>query len=63
LWIQEETASHKNGLIATYKATLAVIKNNLAPAGKGADVRIKFTDLDPSSRYHSGREVRPILTR
>jgi hypothetical protein len=63
LWIQEETASHKNGLIATYKATLAVIKNNLAPAGKGADVRIKFTDLDPSSSYQSGREVRPILTR
>lgn len=63
LWIQEETASHKNGRIATYKATLAVIKNNLAPAGKGADVRIKFTDADPSSSYQPGREGRPIFTR
>jgi hypothetical protein len=63
LWIQEETASHKNGLIATYKATLAVIRNNLAPAGKGADVRIKFTDFDPSPGYQPGREAKPTLTR
>jgi|GEM_PF-2015972 len=63
LWIQDETATHKNGMIATYKATLAVIKNNLAPAGKGADVRIKFTDLDPSPSDQPGREARPILSR
>ena len=63
LWIQEETASHKNGRIATYKATLAVIKNSLTSPGKGADIRIKFTDSDPSSSHQPGRDRRPILTR
>jgi recombination protein RecA len=59
LWIQEESASHKNGLIAAYKATLAVIKNNLAPAGKGADIRIKFNDFDRSPGYQALKRDRP----
>jgi recombination protein RecA len=43
LWIQEENWTYKEGLASAYKASLAVIKNRLAIAGKGADVRIKFS--------------------
>ncbi len=45
LWIQAETWTYKEGLATTYKANLTVIKNRLAIAGKGADIRIKFTDF------------------
>ncbi len=43
LWVQDETWTYKEGTATAYKASLAVIKNRLAIAGKGADVRIKFT--------------------
>jgi recombination protein RecA len=43
LWIQEENWTHKDGVATAYKATLTVIKNRVALAGKGADIRIKFT--------------------
>jgi len=46
LWIQDETVTHKSGLTTAYKATVAVIKNNLALAGKGADIRIKIADFE-----------------
>jgi recombination protein RecA len=42
LWIQDETWTHQDGLATAYKATLTVIKNDLAVAGIGADVKIKF---------------------
>jgi hypothetical protein len=42
LWVQAESWSHKEGLVATYKANLAVIKNELATPGAGAEIRIKL---------------------
>jgi hypothetical protein len=43
LWLQEENWSYKNGLSIAYKATVTVIKNDLALAGKSAAVRVKFS--------------------
>jgi hypothetical protein len=43
LWIQDEAWTHSKGIATAYKANLTVIKNRLAMAGKGADIRIKFT--------------------
>jgi hypothetical protein len=43
IWVQEDDLTPRQGLAAAYKATLAVIKNELALAGKGADIRIKFS--------------------
>jgi recombination protein RecA len=43
LWVQDESWTYKEGLASAYKASLAVIKNRLAIAGKGADIRIKFS--------------------
>lgn len=45
LWVQDETWSHQNGIATAYKANLTVIKNRLAMAGKGADIKIKFTGV------------------
>ncbi len=42
LWLQEETFAYANGVPSAYKASLTVIKNELAVAGKGASVRIKL---------------------
>jgi recombination protein RecA len=42
LWVQEENWTYKEGLATAYKASLAVIKNRLAPVGTGADIRIKL---------------------
>jgi recombination protein RecA len=47
LWIQDETWTHKDGTAIAYKANLTVIKNRLAIAGKGADIKIKFTVPQP----------------
>lgn len=44
LWVQEENWSYKDGLPTAYKANLTVIKNRLAMAGKGADIRVKLAD-------------------
>ena len=43
LWLQDETYSYNNGVTTAYKATLTVIKNDLAIAGKGATIRIKLS--------------------
>jgi len=43
LWVQDESWNYKDGLSTAYKANLTVIKNRLAMAGKGADIRIKLT--------------------
>lgn len=43
LWIQAESWTHKDGLITAYKASLTVIKNQLAIAGTGADIRVNMT--------------------
>ena len=43
LWVQDETWTHQAGIATTYKATLTVIKNNLAIAGTSADIKIKFS--------------------
>lgn len=40
LWVQNETWTHRDGLATSYKASLVVVKNRLAIAGKGADIRI-----------------------
>lgn len=42
LWIQDEAWTYGDGMAKTYKASLTVIKNRLAIAGTGADLRIKF---------------------
>jgi hypothetical protein len=42
LWVQEESWTHKDGLPATYKANLAIVKNELATPGKGAIIKIKL---------------------
>ena len=44
LWIQDETWTHKDGMATAYKANITVIKNNLAIAGRGADLRVKFSN-------------------
>ena len=44
LWLQEENWICKGGLTTAYKANLTVIKNNLATAGTGANIRIKMTN-------------------
>ena len=53
LWIQDETWSYKDGLATAYKANLTVIKNTLTIAGKGADIRIKFSDLETFDPAHT----------
>lgn len=42
LWIHDESWTHEDGIATAYKATLTVVKNELAVAGIGADIRIKF---------------------
>ena len=46
LWLQEENWARKGGLTTAYKANLTVIKNELAVAGTGANIRIKMTGTD-----------------
>ena len=46
LWVQDENWTHQAGQATSYKANITVIKNNLALAGRGADIRIKFTTPD-----------------
>jgi recombination protein RecA len=43
LWVQAENWTYQGGLASGYKAMLAVIKNQLAPVGSGAEIKIKFT--------------------
>ncbi len=43
LWLQEENWTRKGGVTTAYKANLTVIKNDLATAGTGANIRIKMT--------------------
>lgn len=40
LWVQNEAWTHRDGLATAYKASLVVVKNRLAIAGKGADIKI-----------------------
>jgi hypothetical protein len=49
LWIQNESWTHQAGQATSYKATVTVIKNNLALAGRGADIRIKFAEPEPET--------------
>lgn len=46
LWIQDESWTHQAGQATSYKASVTVIKNNLTLVGRGADIRIKFTEPD-----------------
>lgn len=43
LWVQDEAWTHKEGVAASYKANVTVIKNELAVAGVGADIKIRFS--------------------
>lgn len=43
LWVQADAWSHQHGIVTAYKASLAVIKNDWAVAGTGADIRISLT--------------------
>ncbi len=45
LWIQDEAWIYKESLTTAYKANLTVIKNRLAMAGKGVDIRVKLTNF------------------
>jgi recombination protein RecA len=40
LWVQDESWTQRDGIAVAYKANLTVIKNQLAIAGTGANVRI-----------------------
>lgn len=42
LWVQNETWTHNEGLTTAYNANVTVIKNKLATAGKGANLRVKL---------------------
>jgi recombination protein RecA len=42
LWIQTEAWRHQDSIATAYKASVAVIKNQWAVAGTGADIRIKM---------------------
>jgi recombination protein RecA len=42
LWIQTEAWTHQDSIATAYKASVAVIKNQWALAGVGADVRINL---------------------
>lgn len=42
LWIQAESWTHRDGVDTAYKASLTVVKNRLAVAGTGADLKINF---------------------
>lgn len=42
LWIQAEAWTHQHGIATAYKASLTVIKHQLALAGTGADIRISL---------------------
>ncbi|MFQ5612292.1 MAG: hypothetical protein ACE5H9_09190 [Anaerolineae bacterium] len=43
IWVQHESWSNGRGARRSYRSTLTVIKNRLALAGKGAEVRISLT--------------------
>ncbi|MBN1218700.1 MAG: hypothetical protein JXM69_07220 [Anaerolineae bacterium] len=43
LWVQNEHWTYQDGLTTIYRASLAVVKNRLAPPGMGADIRIKLS--------------------
>jgi recombination protein RecA len=43
IWIQADKWSYQAGLRSSYRSTLTVIKNRLAPSGKGAVVRFSLT--------------------
>jgi hypothetical protein len=45
LWVQNESWTNKDGFATAYKASIAVIKNRLAAAGVGADIRIKLAGV------------------
>ena len=45
LWVQEERWTYRDSVATAYKANLTVIKNQLGPAGAGADIRIKFVGV------------------
>ncbi|MFN8457605.1 MAG: hypothetical protein U0401_23600 [Anaerolineae bacterium] len=40
LWLQNEAWTQRDGVATAYKASLVVVKNRLALAGKGADIKI-----------------------
>lgn len=42
LWLQDDTFTFADGVTTAYKASLTVIKNDLALAGKGANIRVKL---------------------
>lgn len=44
LWVQDQGWIKRNQQISGYKGNITVIKNRLAPDGKGADLRIPFVD-------------------
>jgi recombination protein RecA len=43
LWVQDENWTYKHSVATAYRASVTVIKNQLAPVGTGADIRIKFS--------------------
>ncbi len=44
IWVQEENWTYKAGLSTAYKANVTIIKNELAIAGKGGNIRIKLNN-------------------
>jgi hypothetical protein len=44
LWVQDEGWIKKGADIGGYRGAITVIKNKLAPSGKGANIRIPFVD-------------------
>jgi hypothetical protein len=44
LWVQDEGWIKRKQQISGYRGNVTVIKNRLAPRGKGANLRIPFVD-------------------
>ena len=42
LWLQDELWAYDDGVASAYRATITVVKNELAMVGKGANIRVKL---------------------
>jgi recombination protein RecA len=45
LWLQDENWAYEDGVTSAYKATITVVKNDLAMVGKAANIRIKLNEF------------------
>jgi recombination protein RecA len=53
LWVQNEGWVQQKGQVTGYRGNITVIKNRLAPRGKGASLRIPFQEPDVLDMEHA----------